>query len=61
MVKLGGSVITSKYEDGRARVRTRTLKELVDTIASAFKTVPLVLLHGVGSFGHGDAIYSHLS
>jgi isopentenyl phosphate kinase len=55
LVKLGGSVITSKYEDGRARIKTNILRELCDTIASAFKTTPIILLHGVGSFGHRDA------
>ena len=52
IVKLGGSVITRKNEVERARpkILTRLAEEL-----AADPTVPLVVLHGAGSFGHPGA------
>ncbi|HKS59203.1 MAG TPA: isopentenyl phosphate kinase [Thermoplasmata archaeon] len=52
IVKLGGSVLTRKRE--APRIRLKVLARLAEEIASA--SVPLVLLHGAGSFGHPGAV-----
>jgi isopentenyl phosphate kinase len=52
VVKLGGSVITRKKEV--ERLRPKILRRLAEELA-AVKGVPLVVLHGAGSFGHPSA------
>jgi isopentenyl phosphate kinase len=52
VVKLGGSVITRKRE--AERVRPKILRRLAEEIG-AVRDVPLVVLHGAGSFGHPGA------
>jgi len=51
VVKLGGAVITRKHRDGevRSKVLTRLVREVTEG------PIPLVLLHGAGSFGHPAA------
>ncbi len=52
IVKLGGSVITRKRETEHLRPKVlRRLCEELGTVAG----VPLVILHGAGSFGHPGA------
>ena len=51
LVKLGGSVLTDKAR--KSTFRRGTTKRLVAEAAKA--GVPLVLLHGAGSFGHPQA------
>ncbi|HEV2449025.1 MAG TPA: isopentenyl phosphate kinase [Thermoplasmata archaeon] len=51
IVKLGGSVVTRKREEGK--LRPKVLARLSEEIASAPR--PLVVLHGAGSFGHVGA------
>ncbi|MCK4613680.1 MAG: kinase, partial [Thermoplasmata archaeon] len=50
ILKLGGSVITQKRDYATLN------KEMVDTIseelASLSREVPLIIVHGAGSFGH---------
>ncbi|MCI4360057.1 MAG: isopentenyl phosphate kinase family protein [Thermoplasmata archaeon] len=52
IVKLGGSVITRKREV--ERVRPKILVRLAEEVAEN-PTVPIILLHGAGSFGHPAA------
>jgi isopentenyl phosphate kinase len=51
VVKLGGSVLTRKREEGKLRPK------LVSRLATELASVrgPLVVLHGAGSFGHPAA------
>jgi isopentenyl phosphate kinase len=57
IVKLGGSILTRKREEGR--VRPKVLARLAQEIASA--ATPVVLLHGAGSFGHPGAVRFRLA
>ncbi|MCI4372576.1 MAG: isopentenyl phosphate kinase family protein [Thermoplasmata archaeon] len=52
VVKLGGSVITRKRE--AERVRPKILRRLAEEVGSVSE-IPMVLLHGAGSFGHPGA------
>jgi isopentenyl phosphate kinase len=52
VVKLGGSLITRKHEV--EKLRPKVLRRLAEELAGA-RSVPLVLLHGAGSFGHPGA------
>ncbi|MGP8071919.1 MAG: isopentenyl phosphate kinase [Thermoplasmata archaeon] len=52
IVKLGGSVITRKREV--ERLRPKILRRLA-TELGACRDVPMVILHGAGSFGHPGA------
>jgi isopentenyl phosphate kinase len=52
VVKLGGSIITRKRQ--AERIRPKILRRLAEEIASA-PDVPMILLHGAGSFGHPGA------
>jgi isopentenyl phosphate kinase len=52
VVKLGGSVLTRKRQ--AERLRPKVLRRLAEELASA-PDVPVVLLHGAGSFGHPSA------
>lgn len=52
IVKLGGSVITRKRE--AEHLRPKVLRRLSEELAAA-SGVPLVVLHGAGSFGHPGA------
>ena len=52
IVKLGGSVITRKRET--EHLRPKILRRLSEELA-ACSGVPLVILHGAGSFGHPGA------
>jgi len=52
VVKLGGSVLTRKKEV--ERVRPKVLRRLAEEVGSV-GAIPLVLLHGAGSFGHPGA------
>jgi isopentenyl phosphate kinase len=52
VVKLGGSLITRKREV--EKLRPKVLHRLAEEIAEN-RTVPIVLLHGAGSFGHPGA------
>ncbi|MGA7922763.1 MAG: isopentenyl phosphate kinase [Thermoplasmata archaeon] len=58
LVKLGGSVITRKQ--GESALRPKILARLAEEIASV-KDVPVVLLHGAGSYGHPGAARWKLS
>ncbi len=53
VVKLGGSILTRKRE--APRVRLKVLDRLAKELA-ACPDVPLVVLHGAGSFGHPMAM-----
>jgi len=53
IVKLGGSVLTRKREVERAR--PKVIGRLASEVARA-SDVPIVLLHGAGSFGHPGAV-----
>lgn len=53
LVKLGGSLLTRKREI--EKVRPKVLARLAEELASVGKEVPVVLLHGAGSFGHPGA------
>lgn len=48
IVKLGGSVLTRKREEGK--LRPKLLTRLSEELATTGR--PLVVLHGAGSFGH---------
>ena len=52
VVKLGGSLITRKREV--EKLRPKVLARLAQELASV-RSVPMVLLHGAGSFGHPGA------
>jgi len=52
IVKLGGSVITRKQRE--ERVRPKVLQRLATEVVGA--RVPVILLHGAGSFGHPGAV-----
>jgi isopentenyl phosphate kinase len=52
IVKLGGSVLTRKRAE--PRVRRKVLARLASELASVHD-VPIILLHGAGSFGHPAA------
>ncbi|MGA8665024.1 MAG: isopentenyl phosphate kinase [Thermoplasmata archaeon] len=52
IVKLGGSVITRKREV--EHLRPKILRRLADELG-ACREVPMVVLHGAGSFGHPGA------
>jgi isopentenyl phosphate kinase len=52
VVKLGGSLITRKGEV--EKLRPKVLRRLAHELAEA-GTIPLVVLHGAGSFGHPGA------
>lgn len=58
VVKLGGSVLTRKRSE--ARVRRKVLARLAQELASA-RVLPVILLHGAGSFGHPGAVRWHLA
>jgi isopentenyl phosphate kinase len=51
ILKLGGSLLTRKREEGR--LRPKLVRRLSQEVATA--PGPLVLLHGAGSFGHHGA------
>ncbi len=51
LIKLGGSVITDKEHEFKAK--EETIKRLADEIAAA--KVPAIIIHGAGSYGHGIA------
>lgn len=51
ILKLGGSLLTRKREEGR--LRPKLLRRLSGELATS--AAPLVLLHGAGSFGHHGA------
>jgi isopentenyl phosphate kinase len=55
VVKLGGSVLTRKGETRRAR--PKVIQRLATEIARAHRDdhIPLVVVHGAGSFGHHHA------
>ncbi|MBI4059281.1 hypothetical protein HY404_03525 [Candidatus Microgenomates bacterium] len=55
-VKLGGSIITSKKE-GEPEIKREVILRLAQEIKAARtkKFFDLILVHGVGSFGHGLA------
>lgn len=53
VVKLGGSIVTRKRE--APRVRLKVLARLAAELARC-ADVPIVLLHGAGSFGHPGAL-----
>jgi isopentenyl phosphate kinase len=53
VVKLGGSLITRKRE--QEKLRPKILARLAREVAGARGAVPVVLLHGAGSFGHPSA------
>jgi isopentenyl phosphate kinase len=57
VIKLGGSLLTRKREEGR--LRPKLLRRLSEEVAAA--PVPLVLLHGAGSFGHQGALRAGLA
>jgi len=52
VVKLGGSLLTRKREV--EKLRPKVLRRVAQEIAEA-RAVPVVLLHGAGSFGHPGA------
>jgi len=52
IVKLGGSVVTRKRET--ESLRPKILRRLSEELA-ACREIPLVILHGAGSFGHPGA------
>ena len=52
IVKLGGSLLTRKREV--EKLRPKVLRRLAEELAEV-RQVPLVLLHGAGSFGHPGA------
>ncbi|HEV2429855.1 MAG TPA: isopentenyl phosphate kinase [Thermoplasmata archaeon] len=58
IVKLGGSVLTRKRDV--ERVRPKIVRRLAQEIASV-QHVPIILLHGAGSFGHPSAARWHLA
>lgn len=51
LVKLGGSLLTDKQQE--ATLRRNVARRLMGELAKA--AVPVVLLHGAGSFGHPQA------
>lgn len=53
ILKLGGSILTLK-EKNKYIFRTRTVKRIIDEIkkAQTLDQFQLILVHGVGSFGH---------
>lgn len=53
VLKLGGSVVTKKSEQGV--IDTERIASLAKEIAPAAKVVPLVIVHGAGSCGHPEA------
>ncbi|MCI4334726.1 MAG: isopentenyl phosphate kinase family protein [Thermoplasmata archaeon] len=57
IVKLGGSVLTRKREEGK--LRPKLVVRLSEEVAAS--PGPLVLLHGAGSFGHPGALRSGLA
>ncbi len=61
VVKLGGSVLTRKGEDRRARPKVihRLASELAEGLRD--RPIPLLLVHGAGSFGHPAALKHRLS
>lgn len=59
LVKLGGSLLTRKREV--EKLRPKVLSRLAEEIASVARDVPIVLLHGAGSFGHPGAKRFHLA
>ncbi len=61
VVKLGGSVLTRKGEDRRARPKVihRLALELAE--GHRERPTPLVVVHGAGSFGHPQALRYGLS
>jgi isopentenyl phosphate kinase len=52
VVKLGGSLLTRKREV--EKLRPKVLHRVAEELASV-RAVPLILLHGAGSFGHPSA------
>ncbi len=61
VVKLGGSVLTRKGEDRRAR--PKVIQRLASELAEGLRESPqpLLLVHGAGSFGHPAALKYRLS
>lgn len=53
VLKLGGSVVTKKSEQGVIDVAR--IRELAKEMASVANSVPLVIVHGAGSCGHPEA------
>ena len=53
ILKIGGSIITDKFSQ-KPKVRLKNIKRISREIASAynFRRMSLVLVHGVGPFGH---------
>ena len=52
VVKLGGSLLTRKREV--EKLRPKVLSRLADELAGT-RPIPLIVLHGAGSFGHPSA------
>ena len=59
VVKLGGSLITDKRGD-RPRIRRQTLARLASELAAAPAGTLVALVHGAGSFGHGQVLRAAL-
>ena len=61
VIKIGGSVITQKDKD-RKKIKTENLERICGEIGKAYskKNFSLIIVHGVGSFGHKIAKKFHL-
>jgi len=59
ILKIGGSVITEKGSVSSAK--KDEIKRISKEIASCARDVPLILVHGAGSFGHPQAMKSGLN
>lgn len=54
ILKLGGSIITDKGSGNAGVVRENVLRDIAKTLKE-FSDIPLLLVHGAGSYGHPQA------
>ncbi len=59
ILKLGGSVITDKSAGSAGTIRTDVLAAVAEML-SALPGIPLLIVHGAGSFGHPQAKSWHI-
>lgn len=59
ILKLGGSVITEKAAGSAGAIRREALASIANEIAS-YPDLPLLIVHGAGSFGHPQAKAYHI-
>lgn len=59
ILKLGGSVITEKSAGSAGVIRYDALAKIAEGIA-AYQDLPLMVVHGAGSFGHPQAKQYHI-